>query len=224
MVVELFVELLEFDDLIDFQDALVDVRHFGELHLNLVGQPVDLGDDLDVFVSLCWHELEHFLKQFDHVDLELEQELEVGHFGGNRATGTGLKPFSLNFFDNPLFEIMLSPGLNWGGQEKVGIDMFGKDIDSFPLAIEIPGEELIGQEIVLLRILLLQLLIIQLDQVLIFLHIRQPNKLMIIVQIVRNNRYDTHPQINLARRQLVTVAVVYLEAAPDADRDDQAVE
>jgi hypothetical protein len=102
--------------------------------------------------------------------------------------------------------------------------MFGKDIDSFPLAIEIPGEELIGQEIVLLRILLLQLLIIQLDQVLIFLHIRQPNKLMIIVQIVRNNRYDTHPQINLARRQLVTVAVVYLEAAPDADRDDQAVE
>ncbi len=52
MVVELFVELLEFDDLIDFQDALVDVRHFGELHLNLVGQSVDLGDYLDVFVPL----------------------------------------------------------------------------------------------------------------------------------------------------------------------------
>jgi hypothetical protein len=101
--------------------------------------------------------------------------------------------------------------------------MFGEDIDSFPLATEIPGEELIGQEIVLLLILLLQLLIIQLDEILIFLHIRQPNKLMIIVQIVGNNRYNTHPQINLTRGKLVSVGVVYLEAAPDADGDDQAV-
>jgi hypothetical protein len=47
---------------------------------------------------------------------------------------------------------------------------------------------------------------------------------MIIVQIVGNNRYNTHPQIDLTRGKLVVVGVVYLEAAPDADGDDQAVE
>ena len=72
MFVKKLIQLFQLNNLLDFQDAIVHLGHFGELLLDLIGQLVYLVNDFYVLVLFLRHEGKDLFQKLDHIYFEFK--------------------------------------------------------------------------------------------------------------------------------------------------------